>query len=721
MNEVQGPSRRSMLYAAAVMAGSAVLAGCSSGDTKSSGGDGKSGGGSGKNTGPAKGKGSATKPLTPPATLSEAPSIAALVKAGKLPALKDRLPEHPYVLPHNWVTSGKYGGRLNLVDMTTAGGTYGSVREYMYGFSPLRWLNDGQSVGPGLAESFESNADATQWTLHFRKGLKWSDGQPWTTADVMFWWEDWTLYQGTGQVPPDELRSGSGKVAKLEAPDAQTLVITFDKPAPLLAEQVAAYANGGDGGNGRIWSMPKHYLKQFHPKYTPSVGEDWASASGDFVKKYLFATNPDCPTMTGWKLKSLKEGSSMVWERNPYYYEVDKEGKQLPYVDEVRVTLTSDQQVALLQIQTGKVDFAHCAFLGVGLSEYAGIKSSSGTSNTTIQLWNSGSGTGQMFFLNYDYQDPKLRKLFREPKFRQALSHAVDRSKIKKAIYFNQGTPTTGTASPMSSEFNADEQGKQDYEKWRTSYLKYDPDKAKQLLDELNVKDTDGDGWRELPDGSKLSLEIDYPADEGPDAKKVDAYMEKDWKAIGLNAKRVPIPPTSFDDQWTSGKLMGHTNWEVANVGSNLVQPYWIVPIESARWAPLEGQYYAVRGSAQEQQERNVDPYKRHPPRMEPEKGGPIERMWKFYDQAKAEPDPVKRSSLVWQLLKIHIDEGPFFQGSVANYPQLEVHKQDLRNVPTHDNLALGGLTNPWGHPTPAVYDPECFYWDDPGKHGAGA
>jgi peptide/nickel transport system substrate-binding protein len=162
---------------------------------------------------------------------------------------------------------------------------------------------------------------------------------------------------------------------------------------------------------------------------------------------------------------------------------------------------------------------------------------------------------------------------------------------------------------------------------------------------------------------------------------------------------------------------MSQSPWGVANIGENLVQPYWIVPIESARWAPLEGQYYALRGTDKEGTEVDVDPYKRTPPRMAPEPDGPIDRMWKWYDKGKSEADDLKRAQAVWEIIKIHINEGPFFQGSVANEPRVVFFKSDLRNVPLRENLTLGGVTEPWGHPTPAVYDPECFYWENPSKH----
>ncbi|GAA2756241.1 ABC transporter substrate-binding protein [Actinopolymorpha rutila] len=224
-------------------------------------------------------------------------------------------------------------------------------------------------------------------------------------------------------------RSGRGTLAKFTTPDDNTLVLTFDAPAPLTADRIAMWVNG-TVRNGPKWMAPSHYAKQFHPKYNKDVPKDWASAGGLFETKVYWSRNPMCPTMTGWKLESLQEGRLTTLERNPYYYDaVMPNGDQLPYADTVKVL-----------------------------------------------LWDGGSGTGSIFFLNYDHKDEKFRKLVREPKFRQALSLGVDRKEIQKAIYFNTGEITTGTMSPKAIEFHVDDKGKQVYKNWRDAYVKHDPE-----------------------------------------------------------------------------------------------------------------------------------------------------------------------------------------------------------------------------------------------------
>ena len=727
-------TRRTVLLSTAASAAGLVIAGCSSDDgstgtptasatpsepataAPADNDDGGDDGGSGKK---AKGTdnagddvGSATSPLPKPASFSEAPMLKAQVDAGKLPKLEDRLPDNPYVLPHKWVTRGKYGGDLKLIINSTSDDS--SVAEWFYGFSLLRYLNDGRDLGPGIVEKWSSNKDTSKWTFTLRKGLKWSDGHPCTTDDILFWWRDLILYDGFPLSPPEECKSGKGTVCKLEAQDKQTFTMTFDAPAPLTAERIAMWSNGY-GGNGPVWIVPAHFVKKYHGKYNSKLPKDWAATT--FPNKCSFRLNPECPTLTGFRLSKYNDGKSLVWERNPFYYEVSKEGDQLPYIDGVTMTAMSDPQVGKLQVTQGNVDFCHGAFSNVGPADVSTLMKGADQAGIEVLLWDSGSGTGSIMFLSQDYYEDKYRKLFRTPKFRQALSLAFNRAEARTAIYFNQGEPTTGTASPKAIEYHFSKQGENMYKSWRDSFVKYDPEQAKKMFDELGLKDSDGDGFREFPDGSKLQIRLDLQADAGDEHKQKDARLVRDWKAVGINTRINPVPPTSFGDEWNAGKYMSNSNWEASDGPNQLLNPTWLVPLESSRWAPLQGAMYNTIGTKAFTSERDVDPWKRKPPRIMPEKGGPIDQLWKIYNKSKTEVDELKRHQLVFQITKVHIKYGPFFQGTVANSPRVEVINKELQNVPRRQNLALNGYVNTWIHPVPAAYDPEAYYWNEPDKH----
>ncbi len=655
--------------------------------------------------------------LTYKGTFHESPQLAAQVKAGKLPSVEKRLPENPYVVPHKWLTPGKYGGTIRMVISDTSDwATTHIVQEIMYGHSPVRWLQDALEIGPGLAESWEPNEDLSVWTFHFRKGLKWSDGAPWTVDDILFWYEDEVGVPALNQTPPQELRSGKGNPVKMKKVDDYTLELHFDSTTPLAADYAAAWVKRGQGP---WWMDPKHYLKQFHIKYNKKLNpKTWAKT---FNSKLDWPTNPDSPTMTGWMPQKYKKGEYSIWVRNPYYWCVDRWGNQLPFVDQVINTNIQDPQVMRLQIQQGKADYIHGAFLGMTLADVSTIKSQQSRNHLNILYWDSGTGTASAYYFNFDYHDPKYRKLFRTPKFRQALSLAYDRATARKTIYFNQGEATTGTMSPKAIEYHVGK-GPQVYKTWRDSWVGYDPERAKKMLDELGIVDKNGDGWRDFPDGSPLKLTLDYTASDDPhgDAVQKNQLLAKNWQAIGINVQPNPVNGAAFLDLWAAGKLQNYADFGASDGPNCLVYPNWIVPMDSQRWAPMEGVGFYSLGTPVAKKELNVDPWKRHPPRIMPdekEADPNVKKIWALYSTTRTEKSFMKRTQVAWEIMKVHWTAGPFYSGTVANYPELVLVRQGLKNVPTRDQLAQHGFVDPWVVPSPAVYDPEAYYWDNPEQH----
>ena len=706
-----GVSRRHLLLGAgAAAAGTMILANCGGDDPGTTGNNPGSGTAAG-------GKGSAKEVMAKPASLTEAPMLADMVKAGELPALEERLPANPYVIPHNWPSRGKYGGGIT---MTMQGSENGHPYEYCYGFSILRLLNDGLDVGPGLAEKWEASADAKTFTFHFREGLKWSDGKPWTTDDIMYWWEDLVQNEQHPDSPPDDTRDGKSQVAKVSAPDKLTLTLEFENPAPATVERIAAWVNVQIGPR---WMVPKHYMQQFHPKYNKSISAKSAEWVTRHDQKMRWNMNPDFPTMAGWHVKSFKEGQTTIWERNPYYYVVSKDGDQLPYLDTVQWLVTNDPQVQKVQITTGKFHYVHGPHSSLTLADFQQLKAAESGGKIQVYTWDSGSGTGSITFFNHEHPDKKLRDLIGKKEFRIALSHAFNRPEAKKTIYFEQGELTSGTLSPKGASFQLNDEAKQIYAEWRDAWLEYDPENAKSMLDELGLKPA-GDGFREFPDGGQIQISLDYPASTTKEHIDKCTQLARDWNAVGIKTKIAPTAPTTFGNRWGRGVLTTTTAWEVGDC-SPFIYAGWVVPVESAHWAPLSGMGYNMRLSApdtlKDQAQLDQEPWKRNPPFTVESDNLPLSKtiaeLHNTYDAARVETDAIKQMALTWDIYKIHINEGPFFYGIVANYPQAIVQHPDLRNIPRRENLALGGWTNPWILPSPAVYDPELYYWDNPEAH----
>ncbi len=641
-------------------------------------------------------------PVPTPVEVKEAPQVQEQVKAGKLPPLDERLPQNPLVISMAWQKPGKYGGRMRCIH----GWLGGFQQESMYGNSPLRWVDDGLGIDAGLAEKWEHNDDKSEWTFYFRKGLKWSDGEPWTIDDIMYWWNDMVLNPDHPEGPPDEARSGKGTLAEFVKVDDYTLTLKFDAPAPLTADRIAMWVNCGIGPR---WHVPAHYAKQFNPKYNKKYTD-----YEEHDAKILFRQNPDCPTMTSWMPTAYEPDVYVTWDRNPFYYCVDPDGNQLPYIDGVDESKAQDTEAQKAAILAGQADYEwHQPF---GLPDVATLKQNEKAMNMEVRFWDSGSGTGSMFFFNQDYIEEPYRKLFRNPKFQRALSHAWDRVQTQKLVYFNTGELTSGTLSPKAIEYQFNEEAKKRYVEWRDAFKDYDPELSKKLLDEIGVVDSNGDGWREFPDGSELLIRFDNPGDPGTEHGTKNELLAKNWNEVGIKTMMNPIP-SGHGEMWRAGKSMSKCAWEVGDGPNHLVYPQWLVPIWHDRWAPLQGRMYSVRGTEKEGTELDVDPWERHPPRLEPEPGGPVEKLWEIYDRSKVEPDTIKRHHLVWDMIKVHVNYGPFFMGCVANYPRICLVSYDLRNVPYREDLKLGGFGNPWIHPTPAVYNPEMWYYENPDKH----
>jgi peptide/nickel transport system substrate-binding protein len=628
---------------------------------------------------------------------NEAPELADMVAAGDLPPVDERLPANPLVLsPIDQV--GSYGGTIN-----TFYSWEGHLLECMYGHSPVRWIDDGLDIAPGICESWDTNEDNSEWTLYFRKGLKWSDGEDVTVDDVMFWWNDMVNDENHSDAPPDFGTSARGTLVEFVKQDDYTLTLRYDTPAPLTLKRLAMWVNAGIGPR---FIVPSHFAEQYHPTYA----DDYPDFE-DFDVNINNKTNPECPTLNSWMLTRYEPSLRQVFERNPYYYAVDPEGNQLPYIDGIDAEFIEDAEVQKLRIMQGDIDWNH--FHGIALSDVGTLRDNEADGGYEVRFWDSGSGTGQMYFWNHDHPDEQRRELYRTPEFKQAMSFGLDRPRIKTVVYYETGMLTTGTMSPKAIEFNFNADAQALFQEARDAYVDYDPDRAEELLDEIGVVDATGDGFRDYPDGTPLEIPIDIQADAGTAATRTMEIAAENWREIGLNIIINQIPPAEFCVNWEAGQLSIHTNWEVGDGPDHLLYPSWIVPNEPARWAPLCGNRLLFKGTPREDAEADVDPWERQPPRFNSDEqdliGEPVWRLQEdLYPQAIVEPDSLARHELVWEMVRIHIEQ-TFFIGTVANYPRIIFVGNDMINVPLKEDLTLGGFVNPWIIPYPAVVNPETW------------
>jgi peptide/nickel transport system substrate-binding protein len=309
-----------------------------------------------------------TDPTKIPKTFSEAPMLAQLVKAGKLPPVEQRLPLEPMVVkPLHEI--GKYGGTWRRAFTGPADLENGN--RICSTDKPLFVDYTGTVTKPSVAKSWKMSDDGKVFTLTFRKGMKWSDGAPFTADDVMFWYEEIYLNKELLPIPPTELSVG-GKAGKIEKVDDYTIAFVFPEPYYLFetimagdAQVACGPATGAYRPSGIVGLYaPKHYLKNFLPKYVSldalqkQVAEakmgSWVSL---FKYKFSWCLNPEVPTLTPWKTTNPINTPQWVLERNPYYYAVDTAGNQLPYWDKIVMNLAENLEVLNLRAVAGEYDW----------------------------------------------------------------------------------------------------------------------------------------------------------------------------------------------------------------------------------------------------------------------------------------------------------------------------------------------------------------------------
>ena len=628
----------------------------------------------------------------------EAPMLKEKVEAGELPPVDERLPEDPLVIePVDKV--GKYGGTWTRFSTDEE---WAHFRMSLDGDKFIRWTKDALGNAPNLLTDWESNEDRTVWTLHFRKGVKWSDGEPFTVDDVLFWWEEMALNEEHSEVVPKWAISG-GKTMEMVKVDDYTLKFEYVAPYPLLVEWLCMYPWISPG----FISVPEHYMKQFHPDYSDKY-QDFEI----FEEKQEWWHNVERPVLNAWIPVQEQAGKRLVMERNPYYYAVDTAGNQLPYIDKINVRYVADNEVFKLKVAQGESDMQIRPGV-LTLRDVATLKANENKNNFKTLMWDSGSGTGPLYYPNRNHPNPEKAELYRNPKFLKALSYAINRDRVNKMIYYGTGFNTTGTFSPKTPFFNRSELGKETYKKWRDLAVEYDPEKSASLLDEIGIVDQDGDGWRDLPSGKELKLRIDTDSEANIRYTDCGEIVKENWREVGLKTIVNPIDGSQIQVMQSNGTIDIRNSWEVGGVPTIVGFPHWLVPIDNGRWAPLYGVWYRIKGTAEEGAELDKKPRDRTPPRAEPPAGGPVAQLQELYDEARSATTIEKMDEIVAQMIDIHIEHGPFIIGTVAGYPRIGVVKDRMKNVPDVEQLAQGGWINPWNVCYIAIINPDQFYIDE--------
>jgi peptide/nickel transport system substrate-binding protein len=466
-----------------------------------------------------------------PKTFKEAPELAALVQQGKLPPVAERIGQDPLVIkPVHGI--GKYGG---VIRKAFIGAGDGTAFRFAAGPDSLLYVDwQWTKVVPNVARSFELSADGRTLTIQLRRGMRWSDGAPFTADDIMFWYED--MYQNRQLVAtPSEDLLINGKPVIIQKVDQYGIRFVSPDPNYLLPQRLAA---GGDlggqssaGSRGLGLIAPRHYLSKFHTKYAPQTEIDRLVAEGKFngwatffKTKSSWTLNIDLPVLSPWRTtRAMSDPNSFVLERNPYSIWVDTEGNQLPYIGTISHTFAGDLEVISLRAVSGEYDFQDRV---LDVAKLPILVEAQQRSGYKIHLDPEQGGLGIPFNLSYD-ADKEIGDLIRNVDFRRALSVAIDRDQINETFFLGTGTP--GAAVPADD--NKYSPGKE----WRTKWATLDVAQANQLLDKIGYTQKDADGYRVRKDG-KGPVRLEFLAvNRLADFPQLAEVIKNQWKKIGVD------------------------------------------------------------------------------------------------------------------------------------------------------------------------------------------
>lgn len=447
--------------------------------------------------------------------------------ARKPAAYVDRLPLPQDTMRVATDEPGRYGGRF-VAGATSSPKTFNPivanetssneiVQQLFISLTDVDYRT--QADIPMLAKAWELSPDERTVTFHLRRGARFSDGHPITSADVQFAFDvvmDPELHPSMQDALMMEV-GGKRLPFTYSAPDSYTFVVTAPAADALILLHIA---------NVRI--VPKHVLER-------------AAAAGAFASAYTTATPPESLVTSGpWRVRSYLENQQTVLERNPYWFGVDARGRRLPYLDELVFRVAKDQDVAAQMFHAGELD----GLDNVKPEDYQRYAAEQRAKGFTLHdVGPSFNTTFFWFNLNRHREagkgrragDPKVEPhkyaWFSNREFRRAVSHAIDRQAIIRGPFFGHGTESWSIMTAGNP-------------RWYDSTITgagHDPARARELLDGLGLTDRNGDGVREDAAGRPVSFTLLYNSDNKLRAAMA-TLIQDDLAKVGIR-----VVPSGLD------------------------------------------------------------------------------------------------------------------------------------------------------------------------------
>jgi peptide/nickel transport system substrate-binding protein len=597
------------------------------------------------------------------------------VAAGELPPVDQRVPAKPRIIDVKAMgrEPGQYGGTARMI----IGGQRDIRYMTIFGYARLIGYDERLNLTPDILLSYDVE-DGRIFTFHLRPGHKWSDGQPLSTEDFRFSWEDVLNNEDLSPGGLSPYLLANGKPPKFEIIDDLTARYSWDAPNPDFLPQLAS-------AQPLRLAVPAHYLKQFHKKYQDkdkleelvkkNKAKNWKQLYTRKAQAYR-PENPDLPTLEPWRNTTPLPAEQIVFERNPYYHRVDENGRQLPYIDRFELDISSS---SLIPAKTGAGE-SDLQGTAIEFDDYTFLKEAEKGHPIKVSLWERTQGARIALFPNLNYEDPVWRKVLQDVRFRRALSLAIDRREINMAVFFGLANASANTVLPASPLYRAE---------YAEAWIKHDPDLANKLLDEMGLDKRDEDGFRLLPDGRTAQVVVESAGEGRMDSDALELIKDY-WREIGIDL----FTRASQLDLFRSRILAGQTMMSISSGIDNGIptadmNPGELAPVihDQLQW-PHWGMYYETAG------EKGSAPTL--PAAIE------LMNLYKEWQEAATSE---KRAEVWHRMLSVYTDN-VFSIGIVNATLQPIVASAKLKNIPAK-GLYSFNPTSYFG-----VYLPDTFWFD---------
>jgi peptide/nickel transport system substrate-binding protein len=608
--------------------------------------------------------------------LIETQSLVSGVAAGKVPPISERVPVEPSIVEFQGKEAipGQQGGKLNIL-MARKKDTRQMV---VYGYARLVGYDPKFNIKPDILKKIEVE-EGRIFTMHLRKGHKWSDGHPFTAEDFRYYWEDVATNDEVRNESPPASMIVDGERPKFEVLDDVTIRYSWSKPNPFFMPRLA-------GARPLYLYRPAHFMKKYHAKYTDkkilddqvekAKKRNWVALHYSIGQQYK-NSNPDLPTLQPWMLMTKAPAKRFLFKRNPYYYRIDTNGRQLPYIDEVRMNVTNNK---LIPIKTGGGE-SDLQARGLNFNNVTALKQSEKQSGFNTLLWRTAKGSHWALFPNLNTKDPVWRKIFRDVRFRRAISLGINRREINQVIYYGLAREGNNTVLPESPLYHP---------RFQKRWANFDVKRANALLDDMGFTKKTPAGIRLMPNGKRMELTVVFSTEESEPSDILELVRDS-WRDIGIKIFLKPMQRDVLRNRIFSGLVKMSMWFGLENgIPSPDSSPQELAPTsqQQLQW-PKWGQYVDTRGRAGEA----VD-------MPQAKRLSALNKRW-----AEA-PTRQDRKRIWTEMLDIYTKQ-LFSIGIISSVPQVVVAKKNLRNVPKKSIYNW----DPGAHF--GVYRPDQF-WLDP-------